>query len=222
MQTLKILSFGDIHEETQNLKKLESELKECNIVIISGDLTNYHGKAQAKKIIDEIKEFKVKVYAQPGNLDQEEVNDYLTAENINLHGNGFVCGDVGIFGVGGSNTTPFNTPTEYSEDEISQFLYKGYEKVKKCKTKILVPHMPPKDTKVDLIGSGMHVGSQSVRDFIETNNLDLCICGHIHEARCMDKIGKAEIVNAGMFKDGGYIKVVYSEGKIHTSLNFLT
>ncbi len=221
METINILSFGDIHEDTQNFQRLETELRNSDIIIISGDLTNYHGKSHAKSVIDEIKKFNNNVFAQPGNLDQSEVNDYLSAEKINLHGKGFIYKEIGIFGVGGSNITPFNTPTEFSEDDISQLLYKGYEDVKKCKIKIMVPHAPPKDTTVDLVPSGMHVGSQSVRDFIEKNNPDICICGHIHEGRGEDRIGKTKIVNAGMFKDGGYIRIVYNAGKIDAHLNLL-
>jgi len=211
---MRIISFGDIHEDTKNLVNLKDELRGADIVIISGDLTNYHGKVEAEKVIKSIREYNKNVFAQPGNLDQDEVNKYLSSEGINLHGNGFICGDIGIFGVGGSNSTPFNTPMELSEEAISGYLNAGYEKIKDAKIKIMVPHAPPFDTKMDLVSSGFHAGSKSVRDFIEQYKPDLCISGHIHEARGKDKLGDTILVNAGMFKEGGYIEAVYSDGKI--------
>ena len=107
--------------------------------------------------------------------------------------------------MGGSNPTPFNTPTEFSESEIEGFLLESFEKVKNAKFKILVPHMPPKDTKLDMIAAGAHVGSQSVRDFILKYKPDIVLSGHIHEARGTEKIENTTICNAGMFCKGGYI-----------------
>ncbi|MGR3319365.1 MAG: metallophosphoesterase [Candidatus Anammoxibacter sp.] len=215
---MNIISFGDIHEDTQNLSKLPDELQAADIIIISGDLTNYHGKASAEAVINRIRKHNNNILAQPGNLDQGEVSDYLSSEKINLHGNGYIFGNVGIFGVGGSNQTPFNTPTEYSEDEIKGFLYSGYKKIEECKIKIMVPHMPPNNTNVDKVASGMHVGSKSVREFIEEYKPDICICGHIHEARGKDFIGNTIILNAGMFGDGGYIEIICGDGDLKAEL----
>lgn len=34
--------------------------------------------------------------------------------------------NIGIFGVGGSNKTPFNTPNEFDENELETFILQGY------------------------------------------------------------------------------------------------
>ena len=215
---MKIISFGDIHEDTGNLQKMSAELGSVDIVLVSGDLTNYHGKEDASTVINSIKRYNDNVLAQPGNLDQKDVDDYLTSLDINIHGNGYIFDDVGIFGVGGSNITPFKTPNEYGEEEIRLFLEAGYQKVSQCKVKIMVPHMPPLNTKVDKVSSGMHVGSQSVREFIEKYEPDICICGHIHEAADDDQIDNTSIFNAGMFNKGGYVEVEYRDGMLKSEL----
>lgn len=204
---MKIISFGDIHEDISNLGPLKNELETADVIIISGDLTNYNGKKEAEKVIEGIMKYNKNILAQFGNLDQSDVNDYLTEKGINLHRNGYIKDGIGIFGVGGSNPTPFKTPTEFSEKEIETFLLEGYEKVRDSKFKILVPHVSPHDTKIDTIKGGAHVGSQSVRDFILKYKPDISVSGHIHEAKGADKIGNTMIFNAGMFREGGYIKI---------------
>lgn len=219
---MKIISFGDVHEDVRNLIPLKDELESADAIIISGDLTNYHGKNEASKVIDETMKYNKNVFAQYGNLDNHDVDDYLSDKGINLHRNGHTLDDIGIFGVGGSNKTPFNTPTEFSEDELGAFLLEAYEKVKDARFKIMIPHVPPKDTKTDVIGNGVHVGSQSVRDFIIKYNPDIVICGHIHEAKTTDKIGNTLILNAGMFREGGYITVEKEAGNLTGKLKILS
>ncbi len=219
---MEIISFGDIHEDFSNLIPLKNELENADLVIVTGDLTNFHGHKEAEKVIEEIMKYNENVLAQLGNLDQPEVNDYLTEKGINLHKNGFIKDDIGIFGVGGSNPTPFNTPTEFSESEIKDFLFEGFEKVKGAKYKIMVPHMPPKDTKLDMIATGAHVGSQSVRDFILKHKPDIVLCGHIHEAKGTEKIENTTICNAGMFCESGYIKITKKSEGLSAELKALT
>jgi len=218
---MKIISFGDIHEDTSNLIKIKSELEDADLIVISGDLTNYHGKAEAKKVLESIKKYNKRLLAQYGNLDQPDVNEYLTGEGINLHGNGYVFGDVGVFGCGGSSPTPFNTPSEISEMDIKKYLTHGYGKVKDAKWKIMVCHTPPKDTVIDIVRSGIHVGSSTVRDFIVQYKPDVCISGHIHESRGTDKIGNTIVLNAGMFRDGWYIEIDIDKEDISAMLKAL-
>jgi len=215
---MKIISFGDVHEDTNNLIKIKSELENADMIVISGDLTNYHGKAEAKKVLESIKKYNKHLLAQYGNLDQPDVDGYLTKEGINLHGNGYVFGDVGIFGCGGSSPTPFNTPSEISETDIKKYLTDGYSKVKDAKWKIMVCHTPPKDTAIDVVKSGMHVGSSIVRDFILKYKPHVCISGHIHESRARDKVGNTIVLNAGVFRDGWYIEVIIDKGGISANL----
>ncbi|HHT9135610.1 MAG TPA: metallophosphoesterase [Candidatus Wunengus sp. YC60] len=215
---MRIISFGDVHEDTSNLIKIKSELEMADLIVISGDLTNYHGKAEAKEVLESVKKYNKHLLAQYGNLDQPEVDGYLTKEGINLHGNGYIFEDVGIFGCGGSSQTPFNTPSEISDMDIKRYLTNGYIKVKDAKWKIMVCHTPPKDTAIDVIRSGLHVGSGVVRDFIVQYKPDVCISGHIHESRARDKIGDTVVLNAGMFRDGWYIEINVDKGDVSAML----
>ena len=69
---------------------------------------------------------------------------------------------------------------------------------------IFVLHSPPFDTKCDLTGARVHVGSRAIRQFIERRAPPLVLGGHIHESPRMsssyrDTIGPTPVVNPGQF-----------------------
>ena len=218
---MKIISFGDVHMATRNLARMGAVMRDTDLVIVSGDLTNFGGSADAAKVIDDVRGVCRRVLALPGNLDQAGVIPYLEGEGIALHGRGVVIDGIGIFGCGGSNLTPFNTPTELSEDEIYQTLMRGYAEVRDVRPLLMVCHTPPFETRCDRIAGGRAVGSTAARRFIQEFQPDLCISGHIHESAGVDTIGPTTIVNAGPFKDGGYIVVRATGGRLDARLEFL-
>ncbi len=70
------------------------------------------------------------------------------------------------------------------------------------KKTVYVIHAPPFGTKLDVIMDKVHVGSKSVRKFIEKGQPFLTLHGHIHESPKMsgswhDKIGKTVCINVG-------------------------
>lgn len=215
---MRIIAFGDIHMALGNFRNIP-EIDKADLIIITGDLTNYGTSKDAKKILDEVMRVNKKILALHGNLDEPEVGDYLADLGLSLHGRGKKINNIGIFGVGGSNITPFNTPTEFSEDELAGLLVKGFEQVKNKKSLILVSHAPPFNTKADLLGSGAHVGSNAVREFIEEIRPALCLTGHIHEARSVDMIGDTMVVNPGMIKDDSWVEITVVHGVIKAALN---
>ncbi|MEW5803299.1 MAG: metallophosphoesterase [bacterium] len=215
---MRIVAFGDIHNHTGNLGKIEG-IFDASFVIITGDLTNRGGIEQAREVIEWVKRFNPHVYAQAGNMDRKEVESYLADQGISLHGRGYVLEeDIGIFGVGGSNPTPFHTPNELDEDEIAGLLLQGYRQVEDAALKILISHAPAINTRVDRVVHGQHAGSRAVREFIERYQPDICVTGHIHEARGEDVIGRTPIVNPGMLKTGGYVEITTEEKVLKVTL----
>ena len=76
------------------------------------------------------------------------------------------------------------------------------KKMSNPKKTIYVIHAPPFNTKLDAITAGAHVGSKSIREFIEQQQPLLALHGHIHESPKMsgswkDKIGKTICINVG-------------------------
>jgi len=140
---------------------------------------------------------------------------------VGLHGSGVVRDGVAIFGCGGSNVTPFNTPMELSEDEIYATLMAGYEQVRGHRPLLMICHTPPFETRCDRIVGGKAVGSTAARRFIEDVKPEVCISGHIHESAGVDAIGPTRVLNAGPFKGGGYIVVRSAGPALDAHLEFL-
>jgi Icc-related predicted phosphoesterase len=218
---MKIVSFGDVHMATRNLARMGSIMRDTDLVILSGDLTNFGGVDEARQVIDAVREVCPRVLALPGNLDRREVFTLLETERITLHGAGIVIDGVGIFGCGGSNITPFHTPSELTEEEIYSALRRGYNTVQTHRPLLMVCHTPPFNTRCDRLTGGKAVGSTAARRFIEEVQPAICISGHIHESAGVDAIGATTVLNAGPFKGGGYIVVTSDGAELRAHLEFL-
>jgi hypothetical protein len=97
-------------------------------------------------------------------------------------------------GLGYSNPTPFNTPGEYSEDQIARLL----EQFENIAPLHFVVHFPPLNTAVDCIRAGKHAGSRTLRAWVERAQPAALYCGHIHEAAgATDRLGNTPMFNVG-------------------------
>ena len=195
---MKIIAITDIHGRTDYPREIRTELQRADLILIAGDITNFGDSDDAEYVLDRLLSLNGKILAVPGNCDRPGVNKTLTIKNMNMHRTYRRIGSAALYGVGGCSKTPFHTPQEYSETEISEIL-DGFKVSQKAKTHILISHAPPNNTKLDKMLIGFHVGSKAVRKFIEDFQPDLVICGHIHEARGVDRIGKTLIINPGPF-----------------------
>jgi len=210
---MRILCLSDIHGEAAGLSEVLTEASECDLIIIAGDVTHLGGAAEAQTILAPILARGIPVFAVAGNMDRDGVRQYLGEQGIDLHGRGVIRGAIGIMGLGGCNHSPFGTPWELSDEEATGCLAAGFEQIRDAAFKVLVSHAPPRDSKIDRSFTRMHVGSQPVRDFLLTAKVDLCLCGHIHEAWGEDRVGETHCVNIGPYKDGRYARVTIDEGQ---------
>ncbi|MDH4322308.1 MAG: metallophosphoesterase family protein [Desulfobulbaceae bacterium] len=216
-QPMRICAFGDIHMDLGRLADI-AELAAADLLLITGDLTNFGGRAEAERVVAAIRAKNPALLAVAGNLDRPEVNRYLLDEGISLHGRGVVVNHLGIFGVGGSNPTPFGTPNEFSENELTRLAAEGLAATEGARCRILVSHAPPHGTKTDRLGNNSHVGSCAIRALIEEQQPELCLTGHIHEAKGVDTIGRTTIINPGMLRDGGWIDIRWDGEAITATL----
>ena len=124
-----------------------------------------------------------------------------------------------MFGFGGSNPTPFDTPGEMDDDKIYRAVYDllaNYDYVYNTevpKVRILVTHAPPFNTAADRVENGEHVGSSGIQKSIHEFEPEINLCGHIHEAKSLSKIGTTtDVANPGMLKDNGAVLIDIKDG----------
>ena len=215
----KILAISDVHgEENENLYSYLNN-NDVDLVLILGDITNFGPLEFVETFINKVAECDVDVIAIPGNCDPNGICNAINDVSFCLHNNIVAYGDAILFGFGGSNPTPFDTPGEMDDDKIYRQVYDllaNYDYVYNTevpKVRILVTHAPPFNTDADRVGNGEHVGSSGIQKSIHEFEPEINLCGHIHEAKSLSKIGKTtDVANPGMLKDNGAVLIDIKDG----------
>ena len=207
---MKILALTDVHGSYKKVEEILGKVS-TDVLVVGGDISTFGTPAEVERVIEGWKKFDRRLLAIAGNMDSPEIDSVLDEAGVSVSGRGVKIGDVGFFGVSASPFSPLHTPYEISEGEIAARIEAGFGAVEGAKVKVFIPHAPPHNTKVDKVFMGAHVGSKSVRDFIEREQPDVVICGHIHEARGQDTIGRSKIVNCGPASKGYYAIVEIGE-----------
>lgn len=180
---MKILLFSDIHQDWGKLQEL-LYYKDIDLFLCAGDWASF--SRGVEEGINLMLQAKAPVWIIPGN--NESLEDLRKAESMGLtsfHGEIKDFQGISIGGIGFSPPTPFNTPGEYSEE----YFRKRLGVLEMCDSPdIFVSHCPPKNTSLDLTSSGHNVGSQAIREYIESHCPQYTFHGHIHE--CEGKVEK--------------------------------
>ena len=188
----KALIFSDIHNDARALERLMAI--EADYYFAAGDLVSW--ERGLEKMGGIMKPRAARVYVLPGNHESEKDIATFCARHgfTNFHGATLQVNGMHIAGLGYSSPTPFDTPGEYTEDELATRL----EKFAELKPLVLICHAPPLDTALDRVREGLHAGSRAVRDFIEKHHPAHFFCGHIHEAEgVVEQMGETRAQNVG-------------------------
>jgi Icc-related predicted phosphoesterase len=132
----------------------------------------------------------------PGNSesDKELMNACRSWKRAHvLHGRQVVVDGITFYGIGGGiPITPFvSWSYDFSEEE-------AYELLQDCPPgAILISHSPPKGF-LDRSSDGRSLGSQAVRETVQSKKPVLVVCGHIHgSAGQSNRLAETVMVNAG-------------------------
>ncbi len=183
--------------ETSRQVASKAEQIHAEVLVIAGDITHFGDVQNARELLSSLVKLQLPIFLVPGNCDPPSLTRINLENALCIHGSCETYDNTMFVGVGGGNLSPFNTPFEMTEEEIVAVLNQISEKCQLRTRLVLVSHTPPKDTNLDVAFSGEHVGSSSVRKFIEEKQPSIVFCGHIHEARGIDRIGNTVVVNPG-------------------------
>lgn len=215
---MKILILADIHGSFEMLNKVIDHAEKDNpdLVVCPGNLTDmFNNQSDISQldvgdmIVQKLLSIRKRVFCVPGNHDPYELIEILDDYKVNLHSKNMKLKNINFIGFGGAKT-PFNTNFEPSEEETKH----GLNSLNHDQPMILITHNPPKDTKLDKIKSGDHVGSLAVREFILAKKPILNITAHIHEAVGKDMLGPTILFNPGPVFEGNYGIVKIENNKV--------
>jgi Icc-related predicted phosphoesterase len=193
---VKVLIFSDIHGDTRTLEKLIAQ--PADIYIAAGDLSTF-GK-DLDHCGEIMKPLGEKVWVLPGNHESHDDTRAFCQRfgffdfHRQIRALKSERGTTQWAGLGYSNITPFNTPGEYTEEEIA----KALAPFDNLKPLYLVVHFPPQGTRLDEFAAGKHAGSPTLREWVDRVQPLYLFCGHIHEcAGRSDRLGTTQAFNVG-------------------------
>lgn len=189
---MKILIFSDIHGDIRALEQVVAQ--PADVYVAAGDLSNFgKGLDRCAGVLAPLGE---RLWVLPGNHETHEQTSVFCKQHgfVDFHRQVRSLGMTQWAGLGYSNITPFDTPGEYSEDEIANALadFDSFSQL------YLVVHFPPHGTKLDEFAPGQHAGSPTLRKWVDRIQPAYLFCGHIHEtAGHSDRIGATQCFNVG-------------------------
>lgn len=207
---VRIASITDLHGATAVLERILDHAGPLDAVLLGGDITHFGSPIDAQRAVEVAQRKAPLVLAVVGNTDSAAIQERLAELGVSLHGRGIPCGPVGLHGLSG--IPPWKRGMYgLGEEELAAALESGYAEIAGCKQHILLAHVPPHGLGLDLTSSGVHAGSRAVRAFVEKRRPALVLCGHVHEARGIEKLGPSTVVNCGRGGMGEYALVEAGE-----------
>ena len=195
MALKRLIHASDVHCARQRLRDLLSLAARYELVTIAGDLQCDGDLVKA------LAESPTRVAAVTGNMDDTHIARLLEEAGLSVESEVVYLGGYHLAGVSGREpVTSLNRVRELVREL-------GVEPGRL----ILLSHHPPKGV-VDRALLGVHAGLYELREFDETFQPRVHLCGHIHEARGVGRIGRTLVVNPGPLKRGYYAMVDVEEG----------
>lgn len=208
---MRILAIADVHGTESAIGTVNDQIRthEPDLILVCGDITQFGPPKWALKFLDSMP---ITTLALPGNCDPEGVIEAIeNSKAISLHGNKREIQGMTFVGFGGSNTTPFVTPFEFTEDEI----FSALDDIM-MEDVVLAVHAPPRGH-VDRTSSKSDLGSRAIADIVEKYSPKLVVSAHIHESRGVEKNDRTVFVNPGPASKG-YAAIIDINDDINVEL----
>ena len=214
---MQLVCITDLHGRLEALQRILDDAGEPDAVLLGGDITNFGSPVDAVRVIQVIQQKAPNVLAVAGNCDSAAIDHRLDELGVALHGRGLLCGSVGIHGL--SAIPPWKHGMyQLTEEELEAALRTGYAAIQGARQHVLLAHVPPRGMKVDRTFFCTHAGSAALRSFIDRVQPGLVFCGHIHEGRGIEAVGKTTVVNCGFGGHGDYAVADVTDDALHVTI----
>ncbi len=197
MDSICIYAAADLHgrQARFDIVARQSARPDVQAVVLAGDLVNYRG---APSCMERLGRLPKPLLAVRGNTDPRGIAraaplgrriDFLDLERRRI-------GGFTIAGIGGTLPIPFRSRIGWSEGRRLERLAGLVDH-----RTIVVAHPPPWGVR-DRVAGRWHAGSRGLRRLVDKVAPAIVICGHIHEAAGIERIGPTLVVNCALGKQG--------------------
>jgi len=203
---MRLLGITDLHGSREALARILAHAGPVDVILLGGDVTHFGSPADAEQLVELAKQSGATVLAVAGNCDSAEIDERLVRLGVSLAGRGVVLDALSLQGL--SAIPPWiSRMYQLTEEELAAALEAGYAQLPDVRHHAVLAHVPPHGLSVDRVFFGRHVGSRALRTFVEEKAPSLVVCGHIHEARGVVRVGPTTVVNCGHALRGQYALV---------------
>jgi Icc-related predicted phosphoesterase len=158
----------------------------------------------------------------PGNDDEPFVGEILAGSRSIANGEGRVVelGPLQVLSCGYSNPTPWNSPRELGEDQLTALMEASAAQLEPGRPTLFNVHVPPHNSGLDLApeleadlslkggatSNMVPVGSTATAESIARHQPVLSLHGHVHESRGSAKLGGTVALNPGSEYNVGVLR----------------
>lgn len=217
---MRVLVISDGHGAIDMLDRLSQEAEKADFILFGGDFADYGNSESGTLFLQRLVSLHDNIFSVTGNSDEPLFKDSLEEQDICIEGSLSYFNGLMLTGSGGGMKFQADTPNERTDEDLASDLHLAADSIGEADKAtldfwdnlVVIAHHPPKDTKLDIITSGIHVGSPLVRTFIEEYKPLLVVSGHIHESAAVDTLGPTTLINPGPLYEGNYAVVEISGG----------
>ena len=194
---MTVLCITDLHGNEKAMERILADAGPVDLILLGGDITHFGTPDDAERLVRRAEETGAKVLAVAGNCDSAAIDRRLDDLGVSLSGRGVMLENIGLHGLPG--TPPWrSTMYHFTEEDLAEMLETGYAQIDGAAVHVVLSHVPPHGGKLDRTHLFQHVGSTAIRAFIDERQPDLVLCGHIHESRGVERLGRTTVANCGV------------------------
>lgn len=205
---MRIFAASDLHGKYRHIAAIQDGIRQsrADVVLLAGDILNYRRRPDLLLLLDQLP---VPVFIVRGNSDPVYLERWAaTSRNVrSLHLNPVSLGGVDLVGVSGTLPIPFHSRAGWHETQTLRKLAPMVHS-----RAVVVAHPPPHGCRDQVLGR-FHAGSRRLSQLIHETSPAVMICGHIHEAAGVDRMGDTLVVNCALGPNRYGATVVLEDGQ---------
>jgi Icc-related predicted phosphoesterase len=205
---MRLYAASDLHGKCRYRETIKDGIRRsrADAVVLAGDILNYRRNPDLLRFLDDLP---VPVFFVRGNSDPPFLERWAAQSRKvrSLHLAPRVLNGVGLVGLSGTIPLPFHSRVGWHEPRmlrrLAPLVHAGM---------IVVAHPPPHGCRDRVLGR-WPAGSRGLSRLARKTVPAVMVCGHIHEAAGVDRLGDTLVVNCALGPDCLGAQIVLEDGR---------